>query len=151
MAPMPSSRSEEHTSELQSRQYLVCRLLLEKKNKYGDDPDAFHGRLGLNARHITLVAVCARFVQRTMREMNACSSWPFLPPAGRPKVTKGAVIARSTRSDPELLRLAASGSAGGHGFVPRDPLRFLKKSFTACSVVIRRECCCTDTTEAKWH
>src|SRR3712207_8262663 len=27
----PSLRSEEHTSELQSRQYLVCRLLLEKK------------------------------------------------------------------------------------------------------------------------
>src|SRR3712207_7491940 len=27
-----SGRSEEHTSELQSRQYLVCRLLLEKKN-----------------------------------------------------------------------------------------------------------------------
>src|SRR3712207_8003309 len=43
-APVPAStlqpwsrtpskpRSEEHTSELQSRQYLVCRLLLEKKN-----------------------------------------------------------------------------------------------------------------------
>src|SRR3712207_7355859 len=35
LAPRPSeavpSRSEEHTSELQSRQYLVCRLLLEKK------------------------------------------------------------------------------------------------------------------------
>src|SRR3712207_7499846 len=29
----PSQRSEEHTSELQSRQYLVCRLLLEKKKK----------------------------------------------------------------------------------------------------------------------
>src|SRR3712207_8433446 len=29
-----SRRSEEHTSELQSRQYLVCRLLLEKKNKH---------------------------------------------------------------------------------------------------------------------
>src|SRR3712207_7912504 len=29
----PLERSEEHTSELQSRQYLVCRLLLEKKNK----------------------------------------------------------------------------------------------------------------------
>src|SRR3712207_7797154 len=28
-------RSEEHTSELQSRQYLVCRLLLEKKKIYG--------------------------------------------------------------------------------------------------------------------
>src|SRR5438445_6880450 len=27
----PGARSEEHTSELQSRQYLVCRLLLEKK------------------------------------------------------------------------------------------------------------------------
>src|SRR3712207_8038642 len=39
--PSPStvrrSRSEEHTSELQSRQYLVCRLLLEKKkiHRYG--------------------------------------------------------------------------------------------------------------------
>src|SRR3712207_8917921 len=29
----PGLRSEEHTSELQSRQYLVCRLLLEKKKK----------------------------------------------------------------------------------------------------------------------
>src|SRR3712207_7826531 len=29
----PVLRSEEHTSELQSRQYLVCRLLLEKKKK----------------------------------------------------------------------------------------------------------------------
>src|SRR3712207_7011313 len=30
--PGGRTRSEEHTSELQSRQYLVCRLLLEKKN-----------------------------------------------------------------------------------------------------------------------
>src|SRR3712207_9106053 len=29
-----AGRSEEHTSELQSRQYLVCRLLLEKKKSY---------------------------------------------------------------------------------------------------------------------
>src|SRR3712207_7243535 len=29
--PADAARSEEHTSELQSRQYLVCRLLLEKK------------------------------------------------------------------------------------------------------------------------
>src|SRR5258707_8704550 len=35
-------RSEEHTSELQSRQYLVCRLLLEKKNK--DRQKGSHGR-----------------------------------------------------------------------------------------------------------
>src|SRR3712207_8521190 len=31
-------RSEEHTSELQSRQYLVCRLLLEKKNTFTPIP-----------------------------------------------------------------------------------------------------------------
>src|SRR5437660_9092663 len=31
-ANVPASRSEEHTSELQSRGHLVCRLLLEKKN-----------------------------------------------------------------------------------------------------------------------
>src|SRR5690606_41128109 len=32
-SPPPSDRSEEHTSELQSRENLVCRLLLEKKKK----------------------------------------------------------------------------------------------------------------------
>src|SRR3712207_8780432 len=32
--PAHGSRSEEHTSELQSRQYLVCRLLLEKKKNF---------------------------------------------------------------------------------------------------------------------
>src|SRR5947209_10663924 len=32
-------RSEEHTSELQSRQYLVCRLLLEKKKTNADSPN----------------------------------------------------------------------------------------------------------------
>src|SRR3712207_7530002 len=31
LQPQVGGRSEEHTSELQSRQYLVCRLLLEKK------------------------------------------------------------------------------------------------------------------------
>src|SRR5947209_14258256 len=34
-----SWRSEEHTSELQSRQYLVCRLLLEKKKKKNCQPN----------------------------------------------------------------------------------------------------------------
>src|SRR6476620_12351218 len=34
LGPLLGERSEEHTSELQSRQYLVCRLLLEKKKKY---------------------------------------------------------------------------------------------------------------------
>src|SRR3712207_8521024 len=35
-----SPRSEEHTSELQSRQYLVCRLLLEKKKHIHQHPSA---------------------------------------------------------------------------------------------------------------
>src|SRR3712207_7994413 len=39
-------RSEEHTSELQSRQYLVCRLLLEKKNTRGRRDSS--GAIGLN-------------------------------------------------------------------------------------------------------
>src|SRR5437762_5907102 len=34
-------RSEEHTSELQSPMYLVCRLLLEKKNQH-QQPESFH-------------------------------------------------------------------------------------------------------------
>src|SRR5258707_9548201 len=45
-----NERSEEHTSELQSRQYLVCRLLLEKKKKIQqtikehDDPSILNRR-----------------------------------------------------------------------------------------------------------
>src|SRR5258707_3480269 len=40
---MAPSRSEEHTSELQSRQYLVCRLLLEKKkNESTNEPRLSH-------------------------------------------------------------------------------------------------------------
>src|SRR3712207_7209255 len=38
--PALPQRSEEHTSELQSRQYLVCRLLLEKKYNYNLNPPA---------------------------------------------------------------------------------------------------------------
>src|SRR3712207_8029709 len=40
-APERESRSEEHTSELQSRQYLVCRLLLEKKKDENLDPHIY--------------------------------------------------------------------------------------------------------------
>src|SRR3712207_7235437 len=39
-------RSEEHTSELQSRQYLVCRLLLEKKKNYKNIRGAHNHVLG---------------------------------------------------------------------------------------------------------
>src|SRR3712207_8660773 len=40
-----SASSEEHTSELQSRQYLVCRLLLEKKNPKGPVYTPVHAAL----------------------------------------------------------------------------------------------------------
>src|SRR5258707_9750135 len=43
------SRSEEHTSELQSRQYLVCRLLLEKKKTVHDHLYPDPGKLKLRA------------------------------------------------------------------------------------------------------
>src|SRR5438045_6132746 len=40
-APGTSSRSEEHTSELQSLRHLVCRLLLEKKKKKNQNQIAY--------------------------------------------------------------------------------------------------------------
>src|SRR3712207_7818833 len=43
-------RSEEHTSELQSRQYLVCRLLLEKKKRRSEPGRNFH-----NIKHLVHV------------------------------------------------------------------------------------------------
>src|SRR2546425_5458094 len=50
------SRSEEHTSELQSLAYLVCRLLLEKKKKKLSRPlDIF-----VHARHIELKTILER-------------------------------------------------------------------------------------------
>src|SRR3712207_8859252 len=47
-------RSEEHTSELQSRQYLVCRLLLEKKKTTTESayrPASHRSSTNLNFRH----------------------------------------------------------------------------------------------------
>src|SRR5258707_7352852 len=44
-------RSEEHTSELQSRRYLVCRLLLEKKKKYRSTNGGPMKELGLGIKN----------------------------------------------------------------------------------------------------
>src|SRR5947209_10481675 len=55
--PYARVRSEEHTSELQSRQYLVCRLLLEKKKKKNDQALVKHENitsLELNVTRRTL-------------------------------------------------------------------------------------------------
>src|SRR5256884_621572 len=49
------SRSEEHTSELQSRLHLVCRLLLEKKNNIPHAHDADHVRIMCGALFVLLI------------------------------------------------------------------------------------------------
>src|SRR5947209_17433374 len=46
-------RSEEHTSELQSRQYLVCRLLLEKKKKITIISNQMHNKTMTNSMNKT--------------------------------------------------------------------------------------------------
>src|SRR5947209_12000590 len=59
-------RSEEHTSELQSRQYLVCRLLLEKKK---DFPIAGSGRTAREQDKKTKGSYAIRFHVRTTSEL----------------------------------------------------------------------------------
>src|SRR5690554_7699599 len=52
------TRSEEHTSELQSRPHLVCRLLLEKKKKTNPGTDlSIHARRSLSPAATCAVAV----------------------------------------------------------------------------------------------
>src|SRR5437870_8081867 len=48
--PLGARRSEEHTSELQSRGHLVCRLLLEKKKRTTTYHAACHGAAGVAHR-----------------------------------------------------------------------------------------------------
>src|SRR5947209_16990216 len=57
-------RSEEHTSELQSRQYLVCRLLLEKKKKR---TMVFAGAIRINPARLLLSATSVVVHQHTQR------------------------------------------------------------------------------------
>src|SRR5258707_11357930 len=52
---LAAERSEEHTSELQSRQYLVCRLLLEKKNHL---PQSYPGPLSPGLKSPSLAFYC---------------------------------------------------------------------------------------------
>src|SRR5258707_10451870 len=58
--PATRARSEEHTSELQSRQYLVCRLLLEKKKKKKFEQDTSVSEVYANYKHVWLVMYHAR-------------------------------------------------------------------------------------------
>src|ERR1017187_4994784 len=66
-------RSEEHTSELQSPMYLVCRLLLEKKNQTADRRSATHASLSFPAHATTSTALCVIRVASNVRT----STYPF--------------------------------------------------------------------------
>src|SRR5204863_8462762 len=61
-------RSEEHTSELQSRRDLVCRLLLEKKNACASTPSS------------TMRACRSRLTSSNRARVPACSSTPYHQP-----------------------------------------------------------------------
>src|SRR2546422_5657081 len=54
-----SSRSEEHTSELQSRLHLVCRLLLEKKKKKGCEQALCYGHHTRSTASERCILLCA--------------------------------------------------------------------------------------------
>src|SRR5258707_2576861 len=56
-------RSEEHTSELQSRQYLVCRLLLEKKKNHLDYTAMPYDRPRATTQIVNHASVCAVIVR----------------------------------------------------------------------------------------
>src|SRR2546428_7297136 len=51
---VPSGRSEEHTSELQSRSDLVCRLLLEKKKRFSEATRRPPGQSLSTSTHLTV-------------------------------------------------------------------------------------------------
>src|SRR6476620_11075750 len=62
-------RSEEHTSELQSRQYLVCRLLLEKKKKFAFFPS------------LMTTKTTAHIISMTFFGYYRCQAWEHTTPA----------------------------------------------------------------------
>src|ERR1035437_7042329 len=64
-------RSEEHTSELQSRQYLVCRLLLEKKKKKKKKKEQ-------NRVHILVHAEQSSWTHSVARTRTACQTMHYL-------------------------------------------------------------------------
>src|SRR2546430_4056323 len=77
------SRSEEHTSELQSQSNLVCRLLLEKKKNHFAADVARHGKfLGYQASQCHALAVFATRARfPAAHEAGVCWHHPILPGA----------------------------------------------------------------------
>src|SRR5260221_3467311 len=68
------TRSEEHTSELQSHSDLVCRLLLEKKKKNRYMIGILYGRLECHGRVMEVPAT--GFMIRVVRQVVAPGGWP---------------------------------------------------------------------------
>src|SRR5215217_6338309 len=61
-----AARSEEHTSELQSRQYLVCRLLLEKKKKLSLPEVVLHNKKTHNQHQRNAMSESSSALCRTL-------------------------------------------------------------------------------------
>src|SRR5438105_12255470 len=70
----PPARSEEHTSELQSRVDLVCRLLLEKKKKDSKENQSMGNKNRPHCIGASLLTMQARVVGTTR---GAVSRWPL--------------------------------------------------------------------------
>ena len=70
-------RSEEHTSELQSRGHLVCRLLLEKKNKIRINPQS--ARLAIDEKGRTAAELLFFFNDTATTEIYTLSLHDALP------------------------------------------------------------------------
>src|SRR2546427_6650927 len=60
------TRSEEHTSELQSQSNLVCRLLLEKKKVVDGQAAGVHAQFGRRQRYSLRVIACLRMLTHTI-------------------------------------------------------------------------------------
>src|SRR2546430_9015725 len=70
-APNSSSRSEEHTSELQSQSNLVCRLLLEKKKIYHNSPShTYKYSLSVSQHHSSRHSMIHYYLFPLMLSMN---------------------------------------------------------------------------------
>src|SRR3954449_12339107 len=85
---MRESRSEEHTSELQSHSHLVCRLLLEKKKQsYKREADGGQVRAQCRLTHLSLAASasqCCVNRRRNLRRATSVMSFFFFLMIRRP-------------------------------------------------------------------
>src|SRR3712207_6932169 len=81
---LPYGRSEEHTSELQSRQYLVCRLLLEKKRSLCSlYPRCSCANLTAGDVNSICMCICASYVSARARNQTSLTGSVLLTPLPR--------------------------------------------------------------------